>query len=91
MGFNECYIPYEVIKAPGFKMSVVYGDRIPTNEIEIKVESSGYTEKIENQKITPSVSEQMDTMMYKYTTLCNDIYKECKEIEKRLNGGTKND
>ena len=83
LGFDECYIPAEVIKAPGFTMSMVCDDRITTNEIMIKLEPSGYTENIENQAATPSVMEQMNTLMYKYASLCNDILKECQKINEQ--------
>jgi hypothetical protein len=83
LGFDECYIPAEVIKAPGFTLSMVCDDRITTNEIAIKLEPSGYTEDIENQKATPSVMEQMNTLMYKYASLCNDILKECQKINEK--------
>lgn len=81
LGFDECYIPAEVIKTPGFTMSMVCDDRITTNEIMIKLEPSGYTENIENQAVTPSIMEQMNTLMYKYASLCNDILKECQKIK----------
>jgi hypothetical protein len=48
LGFNECYVPVEANKAPGFKVSLVCGDRITTNEVEIKLNPSGYTENISN-------------------------------------------
>ena len=63
LGFDECYVPNEVNKAPGFKVTLVCGDRIPTNEVEIKLGASGYTEKIENQKATPSIIDQMNSYM----------------------------
>jgi hypothetical protein len=40
---NECLVPEWVIKAPGFKVSLVCGDRITTNEVEIKLLPSAYT------------------------------------------------
>ena len=77
---NECWVPSEVIKSPNFKVSLVCGDRITTNEVTLKIHPSGYTEKIENQDTTPSVIEQMEQLMHKYAVLCNDIYKECQKI-----------
>ena len=86
LGFDECYIPAEVIKAPGFTMSAVCGDRITTNELMINLLPSGYTENIENQEATPSVMEQMNTLMYRYASLCNDILKECQKINEKKEG-----
>ena len=40
---NECYVPEWVIRAPGFKVSLVGGDRITTNEVEVKLLPSAYT------------------------------------------------
>jgi polygalacturonase len=57
LSVNECYVPEEVTKTPGFTVSLVYGDRIPTNTVGIKLGASGYTENIENQIATPSVME----------------------------------
>ena len=54
---NECFVPVEVIHAPGFTVSCYCGDRITTNEVKIEVISSGYTENIVNQKVTPSVMD----------------------------------
>lgn len=87
---NECYVSPEVIKTGEFTVSVFSEDGITTNVISIPVDQSGYTEKIENGPTTPTVLEQMNTMMYKYATLCNDILKECqtikKEMEEKRNG-----
>ena len=54
---NECYVPSEVIHAPGFTVSLYCGSRIPTNTVDIVLSPSGYTEKIENQNATLSVME----------------------------------
>ena len=82
---NECFISPEVIKAGEFSVSVFCEDYITTNTVMIPVKQSGYTEKIVNQVATPSVMEQMNTLMYKYASLCNDIYKECQKIKKEEN------
>lgn len=82
--FNECYVPIEVNKAPGFKVSLVCGDRIPTNTVEIKLDPSGYTENIENQKATLSVIEQMNAYMKRYALVCNQILQDCEKIKKEM-------
>ena len=82
---NECYVAPEVIKSGKFNVSVYCDDLITSNTVSIPVEASGYTENIENQESTPTVLEQMNELMYKYASLCNDILKECREVEKNIN------
>ena len=41
---NSCTVPWEVIKAPFFTVSVFCGDRITANTVTIPVERSGYAE-----------------------------------------------
>lgn len=81
---NECYVVPEVIKAGEFTVSVFAEDLITTNAVKIPVQQSGYTDKIVNQPSTPEAIEQMNTMMYKYASVCNDILKECKRIQKLI-------
>lgn len=81
---NECYVSPEVIKGGKFTISVFCEDRITTNIVEIPVQNSGYTENIVNQVATPSVQDQMNTLMYKYANLCNNILKECQKIKKEI-------
>lgn len=78
---NECYVSPEVIKTGEFTVSVFAEEYITTHTVSIPVEQSGYTENIENQPKTPSVVEQMNTIMYKYAVACNDILKECEKIK----------
>lgn len=78
--WNECYVSPEVIKEGKFSVSVYCDNLITTNQIQIPVGPSGYTERIENQQVTPSVMEQMNQLMFKYADLCNKIYKECERI-----------
>ena len=82
--WNECYVAPEVIKEGGFEVSIYCDDLITTNEIKISVQKSGYTEDIINQKTTPSVVEQMNQLMYKYASLCNEIHKDCERIQKEM-------
>ena len=81
---NECFVAPEVIKPGEFTVSVFAEDYITTNTVSIPVKQSGYTENIVNQPATPQAIEQMNTLMYEYANLCNEILKECQRIEKRL-------
>lgn len=81
---NECFVAPEVIKAGKFSVSVFCEDYITTDIVEIPVKQSGYTENIENQPATPQTLEQMNTLMYRYTNLCNEILKECQRIQREL-------
>ena len=61
-GENECYVPYEVIKAPQFTVSVfgVLGDsRATTPQVKIIVRESGYGEGDAPSEPTSSVYEQL--------------------------------
>lgn len=84
---NECFVAPEVIKPGEFTVSVFAEDYITTNTVSIPVRQSGYTEDIVNQPATPQAIEQMNTLMYKYANLCNEILKECQRIEKTFKGG----
>lgn len=88
---NECYVPHEVIHAPGFTVSLYCGSRIPTNTVNIALTPSGYTEKIENQKATPSVMEQMNAYMSKYAMVCNAILQDCQKIKEEIKEEKEND
>ena len=83
--WNECYVPAEVISSPGFTVSCYCGDRITTNEVRADVVSSGYTENIVNQRITPSVLDQANAMMKKYALICNSILQDCGKIKDEIN------
>ena len=85
---NECYVAPEVIKDGTFKVSVFCDDLITSTTVSIPVEDSGYTESISNQEATPSVLEQINTLMYNYASISNDILKECQKIkEEVINNG----
>lgn len=81
---NECFVPPEVIKPGNFYISVFTADRISTNKLSVPVYDSGYTEDIENEKVTPTVMEQMNNLMYKYASVCNQILQECRDVEKSI-------
>lgn len=81
---NECYVSPEVIKEGKFFISVFCEDYVSTNRLAIPVESSGYTENIENYNATASVQEQTQELCYKYAALCNEILKECRKIQKAI-------
>ena len=82
--WNECYVPEEVIHNPGFSVSCYCGDRITTNEVRIDVVSSGYTEDIVNQRVTPSVMDQANALLKKYALICNSILQDCGKIEEEI-------
>lgn len=84
LGWNECYVPEEVIHAPGFSVSCYCGDRITTNEVKVSVVSSGYTDNIVNQKETPSVMDQANTLLKKYALICNSILQDCEKIKQEI-------
>ena len=81
---NECYVAPEVLKEGTFTVSVFCDDLITSTTEVIPVVASGYTENIVNQESTPSVLEQMNQLMYKYASLCNDIYKECQQVQESI-------
>lgn len=61
-GENECYVPYEVIKAPEFTVSAfgISGDsRATSSQVRIKVVESGYGEGDVPPAPTPSEYEQL--------------------------------
>ena len=82
--WNECWVPEEVIHAPGFSVSCYCGDRITTNEVRVDVVSSGYTENIVNQRVTPSVMDQANALLKKYALICNSILQDCGKIEQEI-------
>ena len=84
LGINECRVPPEVIKVPGFEVSVYSGDLITTIPLTIRLKASGYTENIENQDVTPSVFEQMNKIMNRYAVLCNQILQDCEQIKQDI-------
>lgn len=61
---NTCYIPYEVIKAPYFTVSI-FGTKeasiITTPEVTVYVQKSGYGEGAPPQEPTPNEYEQLLT------------------------------
>lgn len=75
---NECYVPEWVIKAPGFKVSLVGGDRITTNEVEVKLLPSGYTSDPNSPPPPPEDdslvdSEELADMLYEELGYKEDI------------------
>lgn len=89
LGWNECWIPEEVIHAPKFTLTVYCDNRITTNMISIPVDNSGYTDQITNQRVTPTMMEQMDNLMKRYALICNSILQDCSKIHNELQGGDK--
>ena len=56
---DVCSVPWEVIKAPHFSVSVVCGDRITTNLVTVNVQKSGYAQGETPKVPTPDVYEQI--------------------------------
>ena len=81
---NECFVAPEVIQEGNFTVSVFCDDLITSTTEVIPVVASGYTENVVNQENTPTVLEQMNQLMYQYANLCNDILKECQQVEERV-------
>lgn len=89
LAHNECFVPYEVIHAPGFVVSCYCESRITTNPVQVVISKSGYTEVIANQPATLSVMEQMGNYMKQYAMACNAILQDCQKIRDEIGG--KND
>lgn len=60
---NECEVPWEVIKAGSFSVSVFCGDLITTNSANVLVGKSGYAEAGEPKEPTPDVYAQIIEML----------------------------
>ena len=81
---NECFVSPEVLNEGEFTVSLYCDDLVTTTIETIKVEATGYTEDITNQESTPTVLQQMETLMYNYASLCNQIYEACEQIKKEI-------
>lgn len=90
LAHNECFVPAEVIHAPGFVVSCYCESRITTNPVQVAISKSGYTDNIANQQATPSVMEQMNNYMAQYARVCNSILQDCQKIKEEI-GGKNND
>lgn len=74
-GENECYIPYEVIKAPQFTVSVfgVLGEsKATTPQARVKVTESGYGEGDAPSAPTPTQYEQLVSIANATKTAANE-------------------
>lgn len=56
---NECLVPWEVITASGFSVSVFCGERITANTVFVSVLPSGYKEGETPQPPSPTVYDQI--------------------------------
>lgn len=84
---SECFVAPEVIKPGKFSVALCGGDLVATDVVEIEVAPSGFTTEIANEKTTPTTMEQINNLMYKYASLCNDILKECQKIQEEIKEG----
>lgn len=87
LNWNECWVPDEVIHAPKFTVTLYCDNRITTNLVTVPVDNSGYTENIVNQRVTPTIMEQMDNIMKRYAKVCNAILQDCSKIQEEMKGG----
>ena len=73
---DECYIPHEVLKPPMFTLSVfgVQGDKIATTEqIGVKVKTSGYALGDEPEEPTPNEYLQIISIMKDTQEIANSV------------------
>ena len=56
---GKCTVPWEVIKAPFFTVSVFCGDLVTANTIRVEVEKSGYCEGKNPGEPTPDIYNQL--------------------------------
>lgn len=63
---DECYVAEEVIRQPGFTVSVFGGDLITADVVMIRVEASGYEIGGSPESPTPEVYEQVLGMFDKF-------------------------
>lgn len=80
---DTCEVPWEVIKAPSFKVSVFGGDRITTSVVAVNVTESGYIEGGTPEDPTPDVYEQIMGCLGDIESSLDNIIA----IQNRLIGG----
>ena len=56
---NKCLVPWEVIKAPFFTISVFCGDLVTANIVRVDVEKSGYNQGEERKEPTADIYNQI--------------------------------
>lgn len=56
---GKCVVPWEVIRAPFFTVSVFCGDLVTANALRVEVERSGYREGNQPSEPTPDVYSQL--------------------------------
>lgn len=84
LNFNECYIPVEVMYPGTFSVTLYCDDRYTTLPCNIDVVDSGYTDKIENENLTPSTLDQINDLMKRYALICNTILQDCYKIKEEI-------
>lgn len=73
---NSCYVPFEVIKAPGFSVSIFgnLGDSVVTaTEAYVPVIQSGFTEGIKPQEPTPDQYSQIVSLTTEVKAIAQSI------------------
>ena len=89
-GENECYIPYEVIKAPQFTVSVfgVSGEsRATTQQASINVTESGYGTGDAPAEPTPTQYEQLIGIANEMKQLANEAMQIAKSVRTEADNG----
>ena len=89
-GENECYIPYEVIKAPQFTVSVfgVSGEsRATTQQASINVTESGYGTGDAPAEPTPTQYEQLIGIANEMKQLANEAMQIAKSVRTEAGNG----
>ncbi len=92
-GENECYIPYEVIKAPQFTVSVfgVSGEsRATTQQASINVTKSGYGTGDTPAEPTPTQYEQIIGIANEMKQLANEAMQIAKSVRIEADNGKYN-
>ena len=56
---GQCTVPWEVIKAPGFTVAVVCGNRITSDTVMVDVKKSGFHEAKWGEEPSPDIYEQI--------------------------------
>ncbi len=92
-GEDECYIPYEVIKAPQFTVSVfgVLGEsKATTPQARVKVTESGYAVGDTPIEPTPTEYEQLVNIANEIKLLANDAMRIAKSVRTEADNGKYN-
>lgn len=65
---DRCFVPCEVIRAPGFKVAVFGGDLITTDAVTVEVKASGMEEGVAPPDPTPDIYAQLVNLVEEKST-----------------------